>query len=226
MTEAATLSSDELRLLLLGPQNPKLPSGVRLMPSPYKLASEARIACIPCGSVTAFRHAVGLLAPAHRAFLERQSATAFNPGSRRGHDDGLVRDLARASGIDLELPARTRFETPFLYPEEKTLDYEGARKSIEINKYERSARLRAQCLRHYGYACAVCEVLLSEIYGPQGAYVIHVHHEAPLAQGGRRRRVDAIRDLKPVCPNCHAVIHTETPPLSIHEVRRLLKAAK
>jgi len=35
-------------------------------------------------------------------------------------------------------------------------------------------------------------------------------------------RDDPIRDLRPVCPNCHVVIHRREPPYSIDEVRQLL----
>lgn len=35
--------------------------------------------------------------------------------------------------------------------------------------------------------------------------------------------VDAIRDLRPVCPNCHAMLHRRRPAYTIAERRRLLR---
>ncbi len=35
-----------------------------------------------------------------------------------------------------------------------------------------------------------------------GEGFIHVHHLKPLSEVGYEYRVDPIRDLRPVCPNC------------------------
>ena len=39
---------------------------------------------------------------------------------------------------------------------------------------------------------------------------------------GARSIVDPVRDLRPVCPNCHVVIHLRHPPRAIEEVRAML----
>jgi predicted HNH restriction endonuclease len=38
--------------------------------------------------------------------------------------------------------------------------------------------------------------------------------------------VNPIEDLRPVCPNCHAIIHRCTPPYSIEDVRRFLDSRR
>jgi predicted HNH restriction endonuclease len=38
--------------------------------------------------------------------------------------------------------------------------------------------------------------------------------------------VDPIQDLRPVCPNCHAVIHRGDPIHSIEAVRAMLDCAR
>ncbi|SPD73387.1 hypothetical protein PITCH_A1820016 [uncultured Desulfobacterium sp.] len=43
-----------------------------------------------------------------------------------------------------------------------------------------------------------------------------------LSEVGKSYQVDPIRDLVPVCPNCHAVIHLRKPPYSIKEVKNLI----
>ena len=43
-----------------------------------------------------------------------------------------------------------------------------------------------------------------------------------LAEIGQEYEVDPQIDLVPVCPNCHAIIHSESPPLPVDAVRKLL----
>jgi len=52
---------------------------------------------------------------------------------------------------------------------------------------------------------------------------IHVHHLKPLATIGENYEVNPIDDLRPVCPNCHAVIHMRKEPYTIDEVRNMLQ---
>jgi 5-methylcytosine-specific restriction protein A len=59
---------------------------------------------------------------------------------------------------------------------------------------------------------------------PQG--YIHVHHLKAMSRRGGRYEVDPIKDLRPICPNCHAVIHRQNPPLSIVQLRQMLKKAQ
>ena len=63
-----------------------------------------------------------------------------------------------------------------------------------------------------------------ERYGETSKDIIHVHHLVPLSDIGTTYQVDPINDLKPVCPNCHAVIHHHDPPLSIEQARALLSS--
>jgi 5-methylcytosine-specific restriction protein A len=65
----------------------------------------------------------------------------------------------------------------------------------------------------------------AERYGSRAAQFIQVHHLKPLAEVGGEYEVDPIADLRPVCPNCHAVIHTFKPPLSIERAAQLLAVA-
>ncbi|RME44545.1 MAG: HNH endonuclease, partial [Chloroflexi bacterium] len=58
-------------------------------------------------------------------------------------------------------------------------------------------------------------------YGELGKGFIHVHHVIPLSEIDSRYEVDPINDLCPVCPNCHAMIHREEPPLTIKQLREI-----
>ena len=89
-----------------------------------------------------------------------------------------------------------------------------------VNAYERNPRARAACIAHHGSACVVCGVDFGAVYGSHMAGFIHVHHLDQLADAGGPREVDPIKDLVPVCPNCHAVMHARRPPYTPEEVRQ------
>lgn len=100
---------------------------------------------------------------------------------------------------------------------------EGGKIRITVNAYERDRGARARCLEHWGTACQVCGMNFFERYGHIGAGFIHVHHLKPIASIGERYELDPIEDLRPVCPNCHAMLHTQDPPLTIEELRAVLR---
>ncbi len=103
--------------------------------------------------------------------------------------------------------------------------YEGALKTIQVNKYERDGTARKKCISHYGETCQVCDFDFKERYGALGEGFIHVHHVVPLADIGEEYQVDPIKDLSPVCPNCHAMLHKRQPPYSVDELKQVLIAA-
>ena len=101
-------------------------------------------------------------------------------------------------------------------------EYEGELSRVQVNKYERNRYNRALCLAFYGFECRGCNHVLEKIYGPLGANVIHVHHIVPVSQMGSSYRLDPIKDLIPLCPNCHTIIHRETPPLTLSALRQMI----
>lgn len=95
---------------------------------------------------------------------------------------------------------------------------EGAKRQVIVNAYERSTTARRKCIEHYGAVCVVCNFDFKETYGSAATGIIHVHHLIPLAGIGDEYEIDPISDLRPVCPNCHAVIHSKKEPYSIDDV--------
>ncbi|MBP7508172.1 MAG: HNH endonuclease [Prolixibacteraceae bacterium] len=55
-----------------------------------------------------------------------------------------------------------------------------------------------------------------------GRGFIHVHHLTPVSLIGKSYHINPVDDLKPVCPNCHAMIHSKNPPISIEEMKGLI----
>ena len=104
--------------------------------------------------------------------------------------------------------------------------FEGAKKSVTVNVYESDPNARRKCIKHWGVTCVVCGFDFVNQYGPLGEGFIHVHHLKPLAEIGEKYELDPINDLRPVCPNCHAMLHRFLPALSIDALRELVKASK
>jgi predicted HNH restriction endonuclease len=105
-----------------------------------------------------------------------------------------------------------------------TTRIEGARCSVLVNTYERDSVARQQCIDHYGTACVICGFDFGVVFGSDASGFIHVHHLTPLSQIGQEYVVDPVRDLRPVCPNCHAVIHLNGETRTIEEVRKMLQS--
>lgn len=101
---------------------------------------------------------------------------------------------------------------------------EGSVCRITVNAYERNSVARAQCIAHYGAQCVVCGFNFGRVYGPIADGFIHVHHLKPLSDIGEAYEVDPVADLRPVCANCHAVIHLGGICRSIETVQRLTAA--
>lgn len=100
---------------------------------------------------------------------------------------------------------------------------EGLLVRVTVNRYERSALTRYLCVKYHGSACSICGFDFAERYGERFRGMIHVHHLKPLSQIDQRYEVDYAKDLLPVCPNCHAIIHRKNPPYSPSEIRRMIK---
>ena len=100
---------------------------------------------------------------------------------------------------------------------------EGASKKISVNIYERNADARRKCLSHHGYRCAVCDFDFEEVYGKIGEKFIHVHHVVPLSKIRKEYELNPVKDLIPVCPNCHSIIHRANPALTVEQLRAHLR---
>lgn len=92
---------------------------------------------------------------------------------------------------------------------------EGSTKQIYVNIYERNPIARRKCIEYYGCSCLVCGFNFENKYGELGKDSIHVHHIRELHTIDREYEVDPITDLRPVCPNCHAMLHKTKPAHSI-----------
>ena len=101
--------------------------------------------------------------------------------------------------------------------------WEGGKARVTVNQYERSGDARLRCIEHHGMSCCICGFNFEESYGEEFLGLIHMHHVVPLSKINKNYKVDPIKDLAPVCPNCHAAIHHGRKTRSIDEVRKLIR---
>lgn len=99
---------------------------------------------------------------------------------------------------------------------------EGTIKQITVNAHERSSGAREECIREYGLHCQVCNFDFEKFYGKIGRDFIHVHHLNPVSETIEEYKIDPKRDLRPVCPNCHAMLHRKSPPYTVEELKETL----
>jgi len=118
-------------------------------------------------------------------------------------------------------------DAAFLLPEEIAATTapltEGAVSRVLVNAYERNPEARRRCIKAHGTECCICRFSFGVVYGEVAEGYIHVHHLRPLSEIEGEYLVDPVADLRPVCPNCHAVIHRRIPAFSIEEARAFLK---
>lgn len=139
-------------------------------------------------------------------------------------------EIPPAAAADLELKWEAYLESvdlsnPLLPGEVQHNDSypEGALRTVTVNAYERNPRARRACVAHHGPICAVCDFKFEQFYGPIGKGFIHVHHVLPLSKVRKEYKVDPIKDMVPVCPNCHAMLHGGNGVMSIQKLRKTIQ---
>jgi hypothetical protein len=192
---------------------------------PYKNAP----GCISCDVELPFAvRAYKNLQPAHEEAVRIAARSRRHTTTIKDHSPDFVNFLSAELGYRLPQPSYYRGHGQvnpsgrWRVPAKETY-VEGEVNQVLLNRYERDPSARRACLQHYGAVCAVCDATLESLYGPAVTGLIHVHHIMPLASIGKSVTIDPVRDLRPVCPNCHAVIHSINPPRTIDQVRRMIR---
>ncbi len=207
---------------------------------PKKLRSDRRISfddhppyknapgCITCNmNVSLVAQAYPELLPAHDAAIRIAASSPRHTSTAKDHSPGLIIFISHKLNELVPQPSyyegshQSGVSIPEEMPDGEEFE-EGAVIQILVNRYERDLAAREKCIKHYGAECAVCSMSLADRYGPAAKGLIHVHHLKPIASIGKRSAIDPVRDLRPVCPNCHAVIHSTNPPLTIDQIKKMI----
>ncbi len=103
---------------------------------------------------------------------------------------------------------------------------EGTPTEVRSIRYERNPINRQLCLHRKGYNCTVCGMNFNDVYGEIGYHFIEVHHTTPVSAMKPGYVFDVDRDLVPLCPNCHAMVHRRNPPYTTTELKNIIKKNK
>ena len=118
------------------------------------------------------------------------------------------------------------------YPDEADIGSsnfpEGGKKTVQVNRYERNPEARAKCIEIYGTRCYVCTMSFEHTYGQFAKDFIHVHHIKFLSDIKEEYEVDPEKDLRPVCPNCHAMLHRQENgiPMTVDRLKLLYEVSR
>lgn len=134
---------------------------------------------------------------------------------------GLQVPIEIATELLKAIQANSKFSFPPENKKEIELFAEGKSRTITSKTYDRSPVARQACIEHYGYNCSVCGFNFEAAYGKPGANYIEVHHLKQIADAEEEYLINPIEDLRPVCSNCHRMLHKTRPPTSIEELKNM-----
>lgn len=121
--------------------------------------------------------------------------------------------LADYLGIDVEMLPKGEIVYPDELDKKEEQFVEGQKKQVTVNHYERDRIARRECIEYYAkdgrICCQICGFDFGKFYGEEYTNIIEVHHIKPLAEIGKSYKVNPKKDLIPVCPNCHTVLHSK-----------------
>ena len=164
------------------------------------------------------------LTAAGRTLLEENREAVellFSASMERGQQAAVAGRLAASNG-----------HKGVLYDENVTVS-EGELTQKDTPTRRRSALLRRAAIEHYtqpdgSLPCAACGFDFRARYGALGEGYIQIHHETPLFQyedeGAEAFLHQAVRQVKPLCANCHSMIHRDRKhPLTVEALKALLR---
>jgi len=99
---------------------------------------------------------------------------------------------------------------------------EGKRYKSEVNFRSRNRALVEAKKMNSNYRCEACGMTFKEVYGKIGDEYIIAHHKNPIGNI-EKTATTTLDDIALVCANCHAMLHTKNPPLSIDELHDKMK---
>ncbi|MBK5254303.1 MAG: HNH endonuclease [Peptostreptococcaceae bacterium] len=137
-------------------------------------------------------------------------------------------DVSYQDKILALIKKKSQILIPEEIPENEIEKYpEGAKSQIIVNAYERNSKARQESIKLHGSNCGICGFDFGKIYGDEFAGKIHVHHVKPLNEINDNYEVDPQKDLIPVCPNCHMILHAKVGGVyTVQEVEKFIKKAK
>lgn len=150
----------------------------------------------------------------HIPFLGSENKNRFHWMLRNELKEALIEVMGEIDEENFIPEEITKSEQPFI---------EGGYTQILVNSYERESKARTICLKKYGYKCQICGFDFEDVYGQIGKHKIHVHHKIPISMYKREYVLDPEKDLIPICPNCHLIIHSKKECFSVEELKEIIE---
>lgn len=114
------------------------------------------------------------------------------------------------------------------YIDERTIT-EGQLKTRTEEYRSRSTLLRNEAFSHYSHNgvidCHACGFDFSMAYPGLGDKTIQIHHLKPVSymRGEALSLKEALENVRPLCANCHLIVHKKHPPFPINELKSILQ---
>jgi predicted HNH restriction endonuclease len=102
--------------------------------------------------------------------------------------------------------------------------FEGRAREAQRIERARNGRARQECVDSQGTVCTACGFDFAAFYGQRGEGFIEVHHVRPMGESGGEREIDPQKELRPVCSNCHRMLHRFGETISIEKLQELIRA--
>lgn len=131
--------------------------------------------------------------------------------------------------------ARPMLNSAKIYYSENDTVQEGSSSEKKTVAKQRYKELRDIAINYYKgqsadkkLRCHVCDFCFEDVYHDLGIDFIEIHHEKPLFQypdqGIEQYISEAVKNVKPVCSNCHRMLHRnrKEEPLSIEDLRKII----
>jgi len=89
--------------------------------------------------------------------------------------------------------------------------------------YKPNSAARRRCLKKFECVCVVCGFDFKKEYGELGEGFIEVHHLNAISEKrGEEYNVNPEEELRPVCPNCHRMLHRESPLIPPERLAKIM----
>lgn len=85
-------------------------------------------------------------------------------------------------------------------------------------------KLKKECLDYYGAICDICGFDFGYTYGEAFEQCIDVHNQNSVEGEEILPTTHPTEDLIPICHNCHHIIHSTVPAISVEKMRKMVKA--
>ena len=222
-TEILTAFPDSIELVLDGARAREAPTSTGVLAHEdndprgfYPTIPGSVKAVIQCIPLSSLEQAIGALRPALFEAIRLAAKRRAGKGVKAGHRQEVVDVLATLAGRPLPSPGDAPQSHVDVNADESLM--EGALRRVVSSVWERDPDARDACIEHYGTSCFVCGFSFEAVFGEFARGFIHVHHLTPLSSVRKEHAVNPIADLRPVCPNCHAMLHRD-PPLTIEALQ-------